>query len=111
MPTNPTESATRIAGLILINALVFEEELAAHNASVATLAQLRSAPDRREAFIDSWGHILTINYVPIFRVAREILTTLPASASLNGALDSLAEKAGRIVSNRGALRHDLMGRV
>jgi hypothetical protein len=49
--------------------------------------------------------------MPIFKVAREILIALPASKSLNDALDRLVAKAMSIVAKRGALRHDLMGRV
>jgi hypothetical protein len=111
MPSSAKESATRIAGLILINAMVFQEELAAHIGDVATLAQVRTASDKRQALIDAWAHILSINYVPIFRVAREILIALPDSGGLNDALDSLTDKAAKIVGKRGALRHDLMGRV
>jgi hypothetical protein len=91
--------------------MVFQEELAVHESRVKTLGQVRACGDRRAAFVDAWDEILLINYLPIFRVAREVLVALPSSGGMNDALGEMAKQAGEIVSKRGALRHDLMGRV
>lgn len=50
-----------------------------------------------------------INYVPIFKVARDILLSMPADA--DAAVRQLAHRSLEIVSKKAALRHDLMGRI
>lgn len=52
-----------------------------------------------------------INYVPIFKVARDIILSLPAGADTDSSLRHLAQRALDIVQKKAALRHDLMGRI
>ncbi len=107
-----TQGVSRITGLVLINALVFEEILSEHNAQVHPLQKLMNEPNPIAAFSDHWKFILdNINYFPIFHIAREVLANLPANMGVTHALKELAKTAQRIVSMRAALRHDLMGRV
>src|SRR5207302_549827 len=57
-----------------------------------------------------WQMIIDeINYVPIFKVARDILLAMPADA--DDAVRRLAKRTLEIVSKKAALRHDLMGRI
>lgn len=101
-----------ISGLVLINALIFQEVLSEHDGRVIPLRKILSEKDPQSAFSDHWNFILTeINYYPIFHIAREILLDLTASKDVMAALKDLAESARNIVSLRAALRHDLMGRV
>ena len=107
-----TQAVSRISGLVLINALVFEEILAEHNEQVHPLQKLLNEPNPITAFSEHWQFILGhINYFPIFHIAREVLANLPASMGVTHALKELAKTAQNIVSMRAALRHDLMGRV
>lgn len=103
------QAATRIASLTLLNALIFLEELRAHNTKVAALGDLPTRGLKRE-LKKRWHFILSeIDYYPIFNVAVEALGALPAQ--LDSTLALLADAAQEIVSLRAALRHDLMGRV
>lgn len=106
------QSVSRIAGLTVVNAMVFQEVLAGYDRRVEPLRKTLEAPDPVSAFCDHWLFILQqINYVPIFKVAREVLVALASGADVDRAVRSLASKALDIVRQRAALRHDLMGRV
>lgn len=104
------DTVCQVASLTLANALIFQEELAAHNHKVKTLGKSLKAPSLVVALTEHWTFISKeINYVPIFKIARDILQALPATAE--PALRKLADSAQQIVSMRAALRHDLMGRI
>ena len=70
----------RMAGAIVANAMVFHERLAGMH-GVDPLSQLCStsisSPKRR--ILDAWQQILKINYWPIFAIARDIVSQLPAA--------------------------------
>ncbi len=105
-------SVCRIGGLVLVNALIFQEVLAEHDGRVKSLQKLSSDPNPIAAFSKQWEFILQrINYYPIFHVAREILLELTSHAEVISALEKLVQTAQNIVKHRAALRHDLMGRV
>lgn len=107
-----TDSVSKIAGLTLVNALVFQEVLADYESQVQHLRQTLQTNDAISAFADQWEYILTqINYYPIFHVAHQLLLSLPSNPDSEAALRSLAKTALDIVQQRAALRHDLMGRV
>lgn len=105
-------ATSRIAALTIANAMVFQEVLSLHDRRVMPLRRCLDSPDRVSALCDHWQFILTqIDYVPIFRVARELLLELPASPDIEDAIHFLGQRALDIVRSRAALRHDLMGRV
>jgi hypothetical protein len=112
-PTRQQASATRkIAGLTIINAMIFQEVLALEDGRVHTIRRTLDESDPISAFAVHWQFILKeIDYVPIFRIARELLLALPADPDLAAGVARLAETAFRIVEKRAAIRHDLMGRV
>jgi hypothetical protein len=98
--------------LMLANAFIFQEQLS----SLAPRVQpIRSILARRNFVSDTAAHwsmiIDEINYVPIFKVARDILLSLPGNADTDLALRNLAKRSLEIVSKKAALRHDLMGRI
>lgn len=108
----PSNSVARIAGLTIVNAMVFQEVLADYESQVQHLRQTLASPDAISAFADHWDYILTqINYHPIFHVAHQLLLALPSNPDSEGAVRSLAKTALGIVQQRAALRHDLMGRI
>ena len=106
-------SVTRISGLVLVNAMIFQEILAEQNGDVLPLGKLiASEKDIIQGFGTHWQHIIDdINYYPIFYVAREILLNIPANKDSHDAILRLVDSARAIVANRAALRHDLMGRI
>ncbi len=111
-PPPVSDSVARIAGLTIVNAMVFQEVLADYDAQVQHIRQVLQAADAISAFADHWEFILTqINYYPIFHVAHQLLLALPSNPDCEGAVRSLAKTALEIVQQRAALRHDLMGRI
>lgn len=111
-PLTPEESASRIAGLVLLNAMIFQEVLASHNSEVRPLAKLIDEANPVQAFCDHWRHIVRdIDYYSIFNVAHEVAADISPDQDAAHQLRSFARAAQRIVTNRTALRHDLMGRI
>ncbi len=105
------EATGKIAGLAIVNAMVFQEVLADYESQVKHLRQILDASDIVSQFADHWQLILSIDYYPIFHVARELLLSLPSNPDVDKAVRSLAHTALEVVRQRAALRHDLMGRV
>jgi len=105
-------AVSRIASLTLVNAMVFQEVASTYVKGVEPLRVTLQSPDLASAFTSHWQHITNdINYVPIFKIASEIMLILPSSPDVEKALRFLAQRALDIVRHRAALRHDLMGRV
>lgn len=101
----------RVASLTLANAMLFQE-LLSQKSKIKTLGQTASALHISTELERQWKYIeKEIDFVPIFRVAREILLALPATPETERSLRRLAQSAIKISRNRGALRHDLMGRI
>jgi hypothetical protein len=110
--TDPKKAALRVAGLTLINALVFQEQLSRTNRRVQTLARLRSRSPLRTALIDHWDFIIReIDYVPIFELGVKLLQALPSAPHVEQALQQALRTAEKVLARQAALRHDLMGRV
>lgn len=102
----------RIASLAIINAQIFQEVLSSIEARVSTIRRIQEQPNIISAFSDNWKIILDeIDYVPIFKITREILLELPSSPETNEAIKLLSNEALLIAANRSALKHDLMGRI
>jgi hypothetical protein len=106
------ETTAKLAALMLANAFIFQEQLSALRASVRPIRSVLGDRDFVGRTIGHWEMIINeINYVPIFKVARDILRSLPASSDVDNAIRHLAGRALEIVSKKAALRHDLMGRI
>lgn len=106
------ETTAKLAALMLANAFIFQEQLAAIERDVKPIRRMLAEKDFITNTADHWHMIIdSINYVPIFKVARDILLSLPESAETQAAVRQLAERALEIVSKKAALRHDLMGRI
>jgi len=106
------QTAAKVAALAVANAFIFEELLSQEDDRVKTLRVLLSSRDLIGDAIEHWDWICeNINYVPIFRMAAEILRNVPSGTPAAGAVRELANQAINVCSNRAALRHDLMGRI
>lgn len=111
-PANGGQAIGKIAALITVNAMVFQEVLSNYEPQVHRLRQTLQAADAISAFADEWEYILTqINYHPIFYVAHQLVIALPSNPAADAGLRSLARTAIQAVQQRAALSHDLMGRV
>jgi hypothetical protein len=124
MPAKPGETAdekesrrvtaTKVASLVLANAMIFQEQLATSESDerVETLRAFDRESDPVERLRDHWRWIWTrINYVPIFQIGESILNEIPVSPSAINSVRWLMEEAKSICANQSALRHDLMGRI
>jgi hypothetical protein len=105
-------TAAKVSALVLANAFIFQEQLAATDGRVTTLRRLDKEKDLVGRVSKDWTWIWqTINYVPIFQIGERILAELPINASSSLAVRALLDEAQRICSEQAALRHDLMGRI
>lgn len=105
-------TAANLASLTIANAFIFQAELAEKDHRVIKLRKLLAKPDLRGAVIEHWKYICDkINYVPIFNLARQAMEELPERSEVQEALRQLGNYVLKIVEQRAALRHDLMGRI
>lgn len=106
------ETAAKVSALVLANALIFQEQLAATDGRVTPLRKIEKEADLVGAVSKHWRWIWeNINYVPIFQLGERVLDELPISANTTLAVSSLLTEAKAICEQQAALRHDLMGRI
>ena len=67
----------KMAGLIMINALAYQQILADIEEGVPDVTVSTTKPITRGSVIEAWDTILQINYWPIFSIARNILGAIP----------------------------------
>ena len=81
-------------------------------ASINSLEQLRGSCDglTKSSILNEWRKILTVNYWPIFDIARRILEVIPAAES-KALIDALAATSDKLLQNRLMRSHDLTGAV
>jgi type I restriction-modification system DNA methylase subunit len=100
------------AGLLLVDAMVFHEIIAASHKEVPTLSTLMASANLKKELENSWQYIIEkINYEPVLEITLNILMNIPASAVVDRQLRSLANLAYDIASSKVLLRHDLFGRI
>ncbi|MDR3221798.1 MAG: SAM-dependent methyltransferase [Candidatus Accumulibacter sp.] len=107
-------TATKVASLVLANAMIFQEQLAASGGDgrVDSLRVYDNEADPVAALKSHWRWIWTqINYVPIFQIGEAILGEIPVSQPAIASIRWLIVEAKAICANQSALRHDLMGRI
>ena len=102
------EQTCRMAMVILLNALIFQENFSGNN-GIRTVAETRMKGICKQDFLDEWKKILQINYWPIFGVAHSILFVI----SENVAQDILGRliKISADISSKLIFSHDIFGRV
>ena len=109
--TEPGDEVANMAALVIINAMVFQERLASREAAFSPVSSARSLEGfSRHKLIQQWDHILSIDYKPIFHMARQVIGEL---TDVEGAwvLDACVGTAATLLSLGAVLRHDLAGRV
>jgi len=110
--TKRRQTSAKVSALVLANALIFQEQLAAANRHILPLQRLSAREDLVPYLCTHWAWISDeIDYVPIFRLGEQILNELPSSHNSTLAVRSLISEAQKICREQAALRHDLMGRI
>ncbi len=105
----------RMAMAILINALLFHENLAGGDGELSQVLSLNELEDD-EGFLQiaeilrEWRKILQVNYWPIFDIARRILRILPTIPS-EPLIKQVASTARSLMKNNLMRSHDLTGTV
>ncbi len=108
----PERAACRVGGLVIMNAMIFQEILSGSDGRVHALGDMPRERDPAIEFADHWGYILReIDYYPIFQAAEMTLRACTAHREILAAVDGLSEAARDLVEMRAPMRHDLMGRV
>ncbi len=104
---NAREQTAKMTATMLINALAYQQNLAGYSAEVEidgrlethtikSLAQIRKPTGLHpDDVIAEWDNILSINYWPIFHIARQLLVIIPPIAAA-GLLSRMAETANQI---------------
>lgn len=106
------ETAAKVSALVIANALIFQEHLAATNANIIPLRKLSQEKEIVGKTQAHWQWIWEeINYAPIFQLGEKILTELPISQDTTASFRALLNEAKEICARQSALRHDLMGRI
>ena len=105
-------TAAKVSALVIANALIFQEQLAATHSQVTPLRRLEDQRDVVGAARAHWQWIWqNINYVPIFQLGERVLAELPITAHTLASFQALLKEAQAICAHQAALRHDLMGRI
>lgn len=95
------QTTAKLAALMLANAFIFQEQLSGLEEKVHPIRLMLNRRDFLTAVADHWGMIVDeINYVPIFKVARDILRALPGNLDSENAIKGLARCALDIVTKR-----------
>lgn len=106
------ETAAKVSALVLANAFIFQEQLAATDARIVSLRNLERNEDIVGETAKHWKWIWEkINYVPIFQLGERVLNELPVNVNSGIATRALLKDAIDICAQQAALRHDLMGRI
>ena len=102
----------RMACAIVANALVFHERIAGMHDQVQPLQLVcgDAIANPQNAVLNAWTAILKINYWPIFAIAKDLLSHLPAGDAAT-ILRRLRETAQAISATGVDQAHDLTGRI
>ena len=108
---DPTDEAANMAALVIINAMVFQERLASNEVAFQPVsAAIRDGRFSRMTLLQVWEHILSIDYYPIFSMARDVVREL-SEVEAAEVLTECASTAAALLSMGAVGRHDLAGRI
>ena len=106
-----SEQTLRMAATIMINALVFHDNLAGQH-GVQNLSRIKyDGLLTQSAIVGEWDKILKVNYSPIFKIARELLLDINPPRLAADALKFMADTAEMLVALSVDQSHDLSGIV
>jgi len=108
----PEREASRLGGLVIINAMIFQEVLSDSNSRIISLSNMPQEHIPGVEFANHWRDIVReIDYWPIFHVAETVVRNCTAHYEVQAAIEALSKAAQELVRMRAPMRHDLMGRV
>ena len=108
---DPGDEAANMAALVIINAMVFQERLASNEVAFQPVsAAMRDGRFSRMTLLQVWEHILSIDYYPIFSMARDVVREL-SEVEATEVLGECARTAAALMGMGAVGRHDLAGRI
>ena len=108
---DPGDEAANMAALVIINAMVFQERLASNEVAFQPVsAAIRDGRLSRMTLLQLWEHILSIDYYPIFSMARDVVREL-SEVEATEVLGECARTAATLLGMGAVGRHDLAGRI
>ena len=100
-----------MAALVIINAMIFQERLANADSTYRTLGStVRNGVYSRALLLEIWDSILSVDYYPIFSMARAVVQELSQFESAE-VLKECAETAEELMGTGAVGRHDLAGYI
>ena len=106
-----SEQTLRMAATIMVNALVFHQNLAGQH-GVKSLDQIASDGVLTQASVlDEWRKILGVNYWSIFNIASDLLRCINPPGMAVEALRVMRRTADRLIALGVSQSHDLSGTV
>ena len=106
-----SEQTLRMAATIMVNALVFHQNLAGQH-DVKNLEQIaRDGVLTQAGVLEEWRKILGVNYWSIFNIASELLRSINPPGMAVEALRVMRRTADRLVALGVSQSHDLTGTV
>ena len=107
----PSEEVTNMAALVIINAMVFQERLAQTRPDINPVnAASENGVYSPIRLLQAWDYILSIDYYPIFKMARDVVGELSGMESAQ-ILQECALTAEKLLGMGAVGRHDLAGRI
>ncbi len=107
----PGDEAANMAALVIINAMVFQERLASNEAAFQPVSgAMREGRFSRMMLLQIWDHILSIDYYPIFSMARDVVREF-SEVEAADVLGECARTAAALLGMGAVGRHDLAGRI
>ena len=109
--SEPSDEAANMAALVIINAMVFQERLASNDETFQPVsAAMRDGQFSRMTLMHVWEYILSIDYYPIFSMARDVVQEL-SEVEATAVLSECNRTAARLLGMGAVGRHDLAGRI
>ena len=109
--TSREEQTLRMAATVMINALVFHQNLAGQHGIKDLDALTENGLLLRSAVLEEWRKILKINYWSIFNIARELLRNITPPEAAYHVLKEMRYTTDKIMSLGVSRSHDLTGTV
>ena len=107
----PSDEPANMAALVTINAMVFQDRLASGNVAFEPISHARQdGKFSRYRLLEIWEHTLSIDYYPIFSMARSVVHEL-SDVEAEEVLRECAETAARLLGMGAVGRHDLAGGI
>ena len=102
----------RMACAIIINAMTFHDRIAGMHQNVRPLRAVCGphVANPQARILEAWTHILTLNYWPIFAIAKDLVGQLPTHEA-TGILRLSQRTADNVAATGVTNAHDLTGRL